>query len=67
MVIIYTYLILMVVFWGKYAEFFNSLSVIFGLLGGGLITLIKWVPKKINGFLLSILGYSKIFKSTKNK
>lgn len=67
MVIIYTYLILMVVFWGKYAEFFNSLSVIFGLLGGGLITLIKWVLKKINGFLLSILGYSKIFKSTKNK
>lgn len=36
MVIIYTYLILMVVFWGKYAEFFNSLSVIFGLLGAGL-------------------------------
>lgn len=65
--ILSTVIILMVVFWGKYAEFFNSLSVIFGLLGGGLITLIKWVPKKINGFLLSILGYSKIFKSTKNK
>ena len=54
-------IILMFVFWEKYVEFFNAASVVFGLLGAGLLTFMKWVQNKINEFLLSILGYDKIF------
>lgn len=55
-------IILIIVFWEKYAVFFNAISLIFGLLGVGLLAFIKWIQKKINSLLLSILGYSRIFK-----
>ncbi|WP_276965100.1 hypothetical protein [Bacteroides graminisolvens] len=60
-------IVLMLVFLEKHAEFLNSISVVFGLLGVGLLTFIKWVQEKISEFLLSVLGYSKIFKPKKNK
>lgn len=59
-------IILMFVFWKKYAEFLNAISLIFGLLGVGLLTLFKWIQEKINELLMSALGYSKIFKPKKN-
>jgi hypothetical protein len=52
----------MLVFWERYAAFFNAISLIFGLLGVGLLAFIKWIQEKINNLLLSVLGYSKIFK-----
>jgi hypothetical protein len=58
---------LVFVFWEKYAVFLNAISLVFGLLGVGLLAFIKWIQGKINSLLLSILGYSKIFKSKKNK
>lgn len=57
-------IILMFFFWEKYAEFLNAMSLIFGLLGVGLLSFIKWVQDKINKFLLSVLGYTKIFLKT---
>lgn len=60
-------IILMFIFWEKYAEFLNAMSLVFGLLGVGLLTFIKWVQEKINELLLFTLGYSKIFKTKKNK
>ena len=60
-------IILMFVFWEKYAEFLNALSLVFGLLGVGLLTFIKWVQDKIGDLILSVLGYSKIFGSMNNK
>lgn len=62
LLILFAIIVLMLVFWEKYAEFFNSISVVFGLLGVGLLSLIKWVQEKIYEFLLSVLGYSRIFK-----
>lgn len=60
-------IVLMFVFWEKYAEFLNSISLVFGLLGVGLLTFIKWVQEQINKFLLFVLGYSIMFKPKKNK
>lgn len=60
-------IILMFIFWEKHAEFLNAMSLVFGLLGVGLLTFIKWVQEKINELLLFTLGYSKIFKTKKNK
>ena len=60
-------IILMFVFWEKYTEFLNAMSLVFGLLGVGLLTFIKWIQEKINDFILSVLGYSKIFKLKGNK
>lgn len=62
-----TIIILIFVFWEKYAVFLNAISLVFGLLGVGLLAFIKWIQDKINNLLLSILGYSKIFKSKRNK
>lgn len=55
-------IILVFVFWEKYAVFLNAISLVFGLLGVGLLAFIKWIQEKINNLLLSILGYSRIFK-----
>ena len=60
-------IILMFVFWEKYAGLLNAMSLVLGLLGVGLLTFIKWVQENINEFLLSAFGYSKIFKTKKNK
>lgn len=65
--ILFAIIVLMFVFWEKYAEFLNAISLVFGLLGVGLLTFIKWVQEKISEFLLFALGYSKIFKPKKNK
>lgn len=60
-------IILMFVFWEKYAGLLNAMSLVLGLLGVGLLTFIKWIQEKINELLLSAFGYSKIFKTKKNK
>lgn len=60
-------IILVFVFWGKYSVFINAISLVLGLLGVGLLAFIKWMQGKINSLLLSVLGYSKIFKSKTNK
>lgn len=60
-------IILMFVFWEKYAGILNAMSLVFGLLGVGLLTFIKWIQEKINELLLSTFGYSKIFKTKKKK
>jgi len=65
--ILFAIIILMFVFWEKYAAFLNNISLVFGLLGVGLLAFIKWIQEKINNLLLSILGYSKIFKSKEKR
>ena len=60
-------IILMFVFWEKYAGILNAMSLVLGLLGVGLVTFIKWIQEKINELLLSAFGYSKIFKTKKKK
>lgn len=65
--ILFGIIILMFFFWEKYEGLFNVVSIVFGLLGVGLLTFIKWIQEKINEFLLSSLGYSKIFKTKKKK
>lgn len=60
-------IILMFVFWEKYAGILNAMSLVLGLLGVGLLTFIKWIQEKINELLLSTFGYSKIFKTKKKK
>jgi len=59
---------LMVVYGKKYAEFINTILLIFGLLGVGFLTFIKWIQKKITELILLTFGYSKLFSSKdKNK
>lgn len=65
--ILFGIIILMFFFWEKYEGLFNVVSIVFGLLGVGLLTFIKWIQEKINEFLLSSLGYSKIFETKKKK
>lgn len=64
-IILFSVIVLMIIYWNRFSDFFNSASVILGLFGASLLTFIKKVQKLIEKFILSILGYSKFFQSNK--
>lgn len=48
-------------------DFIDSISVVLGVMGIGLIAFLKWVSRQISNFILWISGYTKYFDDYKNK
>ena len=43
-------------------DLINKINAILGILGAGLLIIIKWTSKLVEKFILMVLGYNKIFK-----
>lgn len=48
-------------------DFIDSISVVLGVMGIGLIAFLKWISKQISNVILWISSYTKYFDDYKNK